>query len=213
MKQKLLIPFADYVRIYTTIYSVLESDKARTHRACKFFGYIGAAILAKHYNLNALPMAGAALYCVEANNSEMTNVFYGREEDGYYVSDPGAFHCWIQCEGYLLDFHAPLIRYVQIEEKSPVRSMRKMMQKPLAAQAQTLSDIEKPGDFFLMPNPELALYFVDDFAVGLAKDLANIAVDWYKKPSKNMASKITTMNKHGDHIPIHFKAPMLEGVW
>ncbi len=210
--QKPIIPFADYVRIYTAIYSVLESEKARTHRACKFFAFIGAAILEKHYKLRATPVAGAALYCVD--EATQTNIFYGRVQDGYLACDDEAFHCWVQCEGYLIYFHAPLIRDVQAEEGLPVSVGRKMMQKPLSSQAENANLVTKTGDFLLMPNPPLTKHFLDEFAeVGLVNDLANICFDWYKKPPKNMAPRITTMGKNGEPIPIQFKAPRLDGIW
>ena len=210
--QKTLIPFADYVRIYTAIYSVLESEKARTHRACKFFAFVGAYILEKHYKVRATPVAGAALYCVD--EATHTNVFYGRVQDDYLVSDAEAFHCWVQCEGYLIDFHAPLIRDVQAEEGRPVLVGRKMMQKPLSSEAENADSVTKSGDFLLMPNPALTKRFMEDFTeVGLASDLANICSTWYKRPPKNMAQRITTMGKMGEPIPIQFKAPRLDGVW
>ena len=104
---KLLLPFADYCRIFRVIYSVLDG-RAHTHRACIFFAVAGAIILRQHYQLKALPVAGAAAYVVDSSASRIA--MFGKLEDEMLVSSPEAFHCWVQCNGYAVDFMAPVFR-------------------------------------------------------------------------------------------------------
>ena len=102
-----LLPLPDYQRIYQVIYSVLEaSEVARTHRACILFTIAGTMILRDHYKLPATISAGFMGMMVDEKSS--TVAMYGRMGDGL-ESDDQAFHAWVECQGWLIDFMAPIM--------------------------------------------------------------------------------------------------------
>jgi uncharacterized membrane protein (DUF485 family) len=54
--------------------------------------------------VDALPVAGAAAYMVDAKTSLVAT--FGKIEDDMLVATPDAFHCWVQYDGYAIDFMA-----------------------------------------------------------------------------------------------------------
>ena len=98
----------DYQRIYQVAYSVLEaSEIAITHRACIFFASVGTLILRDHYQLPATISAGCMAMMVDERAANVA--VYGRNQEGAFVSGENAFHAWCQCDGWLIDFMAPIM--------------------------------------------------------------------------------------------------------
>ena len=118
MKKRPLLALPDYQRIYQVIYSVLEaSEVARTHRACILFTIAGTLILREHYKLPATISAGFMGMMVDAKSS--TVAMYGRMGDGP-ESDGQAFHAWVECQGWLIDFMAPIMGMAFKEDGHPL---------------------------------------------------------------------------------------------
>ena len=111
---RFVIPLRDYERIFRVAYSVLHGMDARTGRACVFFAMVGAAILHTFYKKQALIAAGAAFYRVDDRSN--TVIAFGQLDGGQPRSSHAAFHCWLQCDGVLLDFMAPTLQGPRVEQ-------------------------------------------------------------------------------------------------
>ena len=208
---KLLLPFADYCRIFRVIYSVLDG-RAHTHRACIFFAVAGAIILRQHYQLKALPVAGAAAYMVDSNTSLVAT--FGKIEDGMLVSSAEAFHCWVQCDGYAIDFMAPIFRenLQAAGISSPVT--RKMFQRPLAEMVESSAGLDSDGAFSLFPSSERTQAMIENFeAKASSGDLANICSHWYRRPPKRISETLDMANDLGKVERLTLHGPEVSGVW
>ena len=144
------IAFADYCRICNVIFSVIE-DHTDTHHACICFAMIGAHLLREHYKLNADAVSGAAAYALGQQYKVLT---FGRIENGRLVATPDAFHCWVECKGYVLDFLAPLFPDNLAEDRDNVElPTRRVWMKPLAEMSPALPQRDyAAGTFQLVPS-------------------------------------------------------------
>lgn len=211
MQPKLILPFADYCRIFRIIYSVLDG-RANTHHACIFFAVAGASILRKHYKFKALPVAGAAAYMVDTKTSLIAT--FGKIEADLLISTPDAFHCWIQCEGYAIDFMAPVFRENLRAAGTLSTIARKMFQRPLAEMATSFDELTHEGAFSLFPNSECTQAMIEDFeAKASSGDLANICSHWFRRPPKRIPDTLNMGNDLGkiEHLNLH--GPEVCGVW
>ena len=193
MKTKPLIPLLDYLRIYAVIRSVLDGIDARTAHACIFFSTVGAAILREYYRKEAIQVAGAAFYLVDV---EQRNVMsFARLEGGRVQSLTTAFHAWVQCEGYAIDFMAPIFPETCESSGHPFTAPRKMFQRRLDEMAPSHEHLEKEGDFYLVSNPDLTIEMRRAFLQKSAStDLVNICLHWYRRPPESIASELRMQN-------------------
>lgn len=205
-----LLPFADYQRIYQVIYSVLQaSEVARTHRACFFFASVGAMILRDRYGLEATFSAGNMALMVDSQASSV--LFYGRMEEGVMVHDAKAFHAWTECDGWLIDFMSPIIGEALREDGHTMHVPRRMLQKPLALQKQTPTDLVATGDYFVSHDKALTEALLEDQPM-LYGDLLHICMKWFRKPPK-LLEAMGMGGSHGDSVVLKARAPAIEGVW
>lgn len=208
---KPIIPFADYSRIFRVIYSVLEG-RAHTHRACIFFAVAGAMLLRHHYKVKALPVAGAAAYMVDDKTSLVAT--FGKIEDDMLVATPNAFHCWVQCDDYAIDFMAPVFRENLQAAGISHATPRKMFQRPLAAMASTADELTGDGAFSLFPDRESTQAMVQNFeATASSGDLAKICTHWYRRPPKRIAETMDIANDLEKVIRLKLHGPEISGVW
>src|SRR5262245_48945177 len=126
--QTYLLPFIDYERAFRVMYSVLTSVGAITTRSCLFFSIAGALILQRFYNKRAFPIAGSFSYFVDQpdlHSGAPILVSYTNNR-----SSRDKFHCWIECEGWVIDFMSPLFREALAIAGSDIAIPRRMFQKP-----------------------------------------------------------------------------------
>ncbi|WP_050479133.1 DUF2026 family protein [Herbaspirillum rhizosphaerae] len=208
--KKHLLPFVDYQRIFQVVYSVLQaSEIAITHRACVFFTAAGTLILRDHYHLPATISAGCMALMV---HEEKTNVLvYGRKEDGNFVFDRDAFHAWVECDGWLIDFMAPIMGIALREDGVDWNIPRKMLQKPLLEGRGSLKEVQRQGDFYVEHDAMLANSLLDDQS-SHANDLLKICLAWYRRPPKTLGS-IGMGNSHGPTKILSARAPSIDGIW
>lgn len=208
---KLLLPFADYCRVFRVIYSVLDG-RAHTHRACIFFAVAGAIILRRHYQLNALPVAGAAAYMVDSDTSLVAT--FGKIEDGMLLSSAEAFHCWVQCDGYVIDFMAPVFRENLQAAGISTAIARKMFQRPLSEMAESSAEFDSDGAFSLFPSSERTQAMIDNFeAKASSGDLADVCGHWYRRPPKRISETLDMANDLGKVERLTLHGPEVSGVW
>ncbi len=206
----LLITLPDYERIFKTIHGMLLSEKSEPETACLFFGIGGAAILAKHHGLRAAPVCGLAAYKVEGT----TNVIALGERNGAQItSNKQAFHCWVEADGWILDFAAPLFSDMLFRGGINNECPRRMFQKSLSKGVSAPDDLMAPGDFLCAANPGLTAELIDAFfQVQAYVDLVEICVNWYRRyPLRMKPQKI--QNLHGAIQKVELSERALTGSW
>ena len=208
---KLLLPFADYCRIFHVIYSVLDG-RVHTHKACIFFAVAGAIVLRQHYQLKALPVAGAAAYMVDSDTSLVAT--FGKIEDGMLISSAEAFHCWIQCDGYAIDFMAPVFRENLQTARLSSPIARKMFQRPLDEMAKSPAELDFDGAFSLFPSSERTQAMIKNFeAKASSGDLANVCSHWYRRPPTRISGTLDMANDLGKVERLTLHGPEVSGIW
>jgi hypothetical protein len=180
--KRLLIPLADYQRIYQITYSVLEATGiVNTHRACILFASVGVMILREHYRLKA--MLGVGSMALMVDEAKANVVVYGCQKDGEWIYDSNGFHAWVECDGWLIDFMAPIMGQSLREDGCTFAVSRKMLQKRLASRQPTLRAIQHEGEFFCCSDPSLAESILDSQGVQF-EDLVKVCMAWFRKPPK-----------------------------
>lgn len=139
----MLITRSNYDRIYQVINSILRNEGANPAVACVFFAGFGAYILERHFGIDAQPRGGLAAYRFSGNDL----VVFGERIEGGFTGDESSFHCWVEAEGWAIDFMAPAFAALNPELDIPA----KMFQRPLKLMAPTLNDLARPGIFSCGP--------------------------------------------------------------
>lgn len=210
MNRRPLLPLSDYQRIYQVIYSVLEaSGIAVTHRACIFFASVGASILREHHALPATISAGCMALMVDEQRANVA--VYGREENGIFVNNETAFHAWVECDGWLIDFMAPIMGVALRQDGVDWPVPRRMLQKHLADQKNSLGEIQHVGDFFASHDHALTESLIDAQGVQFL-DFMNTCMAWYRRPPKPLRG-IALADSHGPTKKLTLRAPSIDGIW
>lgn len=205
-----LLPLSDYQRIYQVIYTVLEaSGIAVTHRACIFFAAVGVNILRKHHALPATISAGCMALMVDEQRANV--VVYGRDENGIFLSDENAFHAWVECDGWLIDFMSPIMGVALRQDGVDWSVPRRMLQKHLAHRKNSLGEIRHAGEFFANHDRILTESLIDGQGVQFL-DLMNTCMAWYRRWPKPL-KEIGLADSHGPTKKLTLRAPSIDGVW
>jgi len=180
----MLITRSDYERIYRVINSLLINEGADPSVCCMYFSMYGAFLLEHNFKVKAVAYAGVASYHFGENR-----LLFGKvAADGYVSAEPDGFHCWIEADGWLIDFMAPAFgRLLPGQEAIPA----KMLQKKLSLMADSPSSLQSSGDFFLGKDGRLTVELTQKMAsVPMYGDLGDIAAMWFKKSPKKMAASV-----------------------
>lgn len=200
----MLIKQTDYHRIYSVINSLLLSENANPATASMYFSVFGAYLLKQHFKINATPKSGLAAY--RFGNDIM--LFADQKEDGFITGDGENFHCWIEADGWTIDFMAPAFTL----NSTPLPA--KMLQKPLSAMAADINSLNAPGDFFYASAPQATARrfagWKDANAIG---DLARLAEIWFRKAPKKMMPSMTVAGEFGEKKLVQLTGKVLVGTW
>lgn len=202
----MLIKQSDYHRIYRVINSLLADQNANPAVASMYFSTFGAFVLEHHYKLKAKPKGGLAAY----NLGGTAILFADHREDGYVSGAGENFHCWVEADGWAIDFMAPAFS----QSASGLSVPSKMFQRPLSAMASSINDLKQSGDFFYQSEPEATArrfaYWHKYAAIG---DLASVAAKWFRKSPKQMAASISITDDAGTARDIPLSGNALVGAW
>lgn len=215
-KSKLTLTLPDYQRMHSVIASVLNSVEANTPKACLFFAVAGAFLIETIHKRAARPVVGAAFYRI--NQATGFTMAYGRLEVengmGVVSSDDEAFHCWIECDGMVIDLMAPLF-HESVRSAGRTESVaRKMFQRSTVAMSQSPYELDRDGDFFLQPDPPLGMRLLNGFLSKLANsDLVKVCEYWYKPLPKAMPATIQMGSDDGSIRNIRLEPVSLVGAW
>ncbi len=210
-----LIPLTDYQRIFRVIHSVLDSVEANIPAASFFFSVTAAQILKKYYKKNAFPVAGAAFYLINKEQSSALSFGVIDEADATKVtSTSDAFHCWVQCDGYILDFMAPVFQELLAAAGHSMPVPRQMFQKELTRMATSSQALTEAGDFWLEPDLALTRDLLQQFMKKQAlSNLSQVCVEWYQKPPKELSTDLVMQAQEGEGTKIKLTKLQITGAW
>lgn len=201
-----LIKQSDYHRIYKVINSLLLNENADPATASMYFSTFGAFILREHFKIKATPKCGLAAF----NLGGQVVLFADHREDGYVTGSGENFHCWIEAEGWLIDFMAPCFK----DSASHLNLEARMLQRPLSEMCTDINDVKLSGDFYLLSEDEAAKRrFADWHKRPMIGDLATIAAQWFRKSPKAMSKNITVSDHTGKQNIVNLTGHALSGTW
>lgn len=204
----MLITRSNYERIYRTVNSIVVSEGADPSVACIFFSAFGSYILERHFRIAAQPKAGLAAYHLGSDEV----LVFGEQNGRVLTGEGNGFHCWVEADGWLIDFMAPA--FSQIGEKMGQSIPSKMFQKPLSSMSPSINDFKRPGDFYVVSTKETTIKHI---SVIMEKqvygDLAEIAVQWFKKSPKKMIQSFPVADQSGRIKKVSLDGASLTGTW
>lgn len=202
----MLIKQSDYHRIYRVIHSLLSANNADPATAAMYFATFGAFILEHHYKIKAKPSGGLVAY----NLGGKLMLFADHREDGYVTGAGENFHCWVEADGWAIDFMAPAFPQAVAELAVPA----KMFQRPLSSMAAGINDLKQSGDFFYQAEAEaMSRRFADWHKHGAIGDLASVAAGWFRKSPRHMTGSLVISTSDGETKTVALSGNMLTGSW
>ncbi len=211
----MLITLADYRRIYSTIHSLLIADSVDSHEASMLFSVYGAQILKRHYGIAAQPVMGSAAYHLGLQAKVLA---FGDYQAGQLKSSDSQHHWWIEADGYLIDFMAPLFSVLVKRAGKEARIDPWMMQKPMVKAKKILTDVQAQGDFFISENNVLASEKMSAMVTEKAHiQRGKLAIDWFVKTPKKMPSPLNVKFEGALQANktklITYKSFLVSGAW
>ena len=213
------IPFYDYVRAFRVIKTVLQSyEGTNAHKACIPFAVAGMRVLREHYQKEATVSLGRAAYVLGSRPDGGLDVLgYGfRSEGEVLTDDPNAFHCWVQVDGWAIDFMAPLFPEVWRREHGYTAGAPRMFQRRLDEMTHC-AEFDRPGDFFLEGrDQDSSLAILSPYFTRPAyQDMFNTVVQWFRPGSQKMRNSITLFDqKSNGPIDLRLDTKLLvQGSW
>lgn len=199
----MIINPTEYERIYKIINSMVLSEGVLADVAGILFSFFGAQILKNHYDLNALPKAGVAVY--QLDNDDGSKII---------VDEATSFHCWVEVEGWFIDFMAPSFSAFDITTENGLKVDSKMMQKPLSSMSASIEELKQAGDFYLAPQNAI---LADKYSVikntPVFGDLADVCSHWYNKPPKAIIDNMVIEDQDGALTSIALQGELVVGCW
>lgn len=211
-RQRPVLTLKTYETMFRVLHVISASVGNETGRACLFYNVIGSNLIRHHLRRNAIPVMGAALFRVDDDTDSILTLAH-MEKDGP-IGTPEAFHCWIECDGYAVDFTAPVFRESLANAGKTLPIPRKMFQRRSKDAASSWMDLRKEGDFWLRPSPELTMTLLDRFrATPAPSDLSNICLKWFQKPPKTTPQTFAMTNDLGEVTEMKLSPLRLSGGW
>lgn len=209
-QSQLVIPLADYERIFRSVHGLMEAVDAHVPKACMFFAAAGALALNKYYGIPARMVAGSALYVVNEEDDKFVAVIGGKPGNLAF-SDDRTFHCWVQTKDHVLDFMAPILRE-QVAGYQYANDIPRLAFQAL--QPDETPRMERNGDFDLFPNPELTDELVERmFGRNQDTDLLLTFDHWYQKPPISMLDPMLLGSNDGTVRPVRLSPLRISGTW
>ncbi len=207
-----MLTLSDYRRAFQIMHGILLSEDATPEKACLFFAMAGAKIMSSHYKIEAIPVAGCAFFMVEEASASVLSYAELKAEGARSTSN--AFHAWVQCGDWGIDFMAPLFPDAAARAGLRGRTPRHMFQRQLTEMASSHLSLQHAGDFFLAPNPELTIELVGKLRRKPAnEDLENIACQWFKKVPKKIPIHMPVSDARGKIKRVTIGKVPVEGAW
>ncbi|MGE7367986.1 DUF2026 family protein [Neorhizobium sp. NPDC001467] len=202
----MLIKQSDYHRIYKVIHSLLSANNADPATASMYFSTFGAFILEHNFKIKAKPKGGLAAY----NLGGTLMLFADHREDGFVTGAGDHFHCWVEAEGWAIDFMAPAFPQTAPDLNLPAR----MFQRPLTDMAGDINQLTQSGDFYYQAEAAaMSRRFADWHSQGAIGDLASIAAGWFRKSPRQMPASLSLSDRDGVSRVVALAGNGLSGSW
>jgi hypothetical protein len=207
------IDLPTYERIFQTIHSIVKRECSDPTKSCMFFGILGAFLLAHHHGLrSARPVMGLAGYNLRTPTNFVS--IYGREVAGEIVAVDEGFHCWVESDGWAIDFSAPLFGDSAPIDRLGTKVPPLMFVKPLCGGERDISGLNSPGAYLLRPDRELTSSLLKQFfRRKLHGDLANICSQWYVPPPGIMPPSLALCDSKGKVSHVKLSLLVIRGSW
>jgi hypothetical protein len=204
---------SEFNRIHQVIHGTIK-DEGNPGKGCTLFACIGALILSKHYKIPARAVAGGFAMCVEPEK----NMFFGRDGDsdggGVVEFDEDGFHMWVQTENYIIDFMSPLYHEAFQDVQRDVVIPRRMFQKRIKDEAENLDVLNRAGDFYTMPDPDLSERLIDSILERpLNTDIIHIAETWFGTRRGKQKPSLTIGSNDGIVRELTLPNTLARGAW
>lgn len=204
----MLIKLRDYERIFQIISAVIDSEDGDPAHACIQFSLFGANILKDHFRLEAKVRCGLAAY--HLGEDDQVLCFGEQSAEGLAGTEEG-FHCWVEVDGWLLDFMAPKFGDLM---KTEFTARPKMFQKKHSEMILHPNDMAHAGDFFLRHDQELADHILTPICEHLGmQDLAGLCSQWFKKTPKTIPMSAATVDQKGKTRPVKLSSVSIKSNW
>lgn len=166
-------------------------------------------MLRKHYKMPATISAGC--FALMVDEAKANVVVYGNEVDGEWMCGPHAFHAWVECDGWLIDFMSPIMNVSLQDDGVGFSVPSRMLQKQLAVGCGSPRHLQRVGDFYAHHDSSLVNTLIDlqedDFS-----DLLHVCDVWFCRPPKSM-KPLALGGTHSVPRLLQLQAPSIEGVW
>lgn len=204
----MLVKLRDYERIHRIISSIARHEGNDPAYSCMLFSVFGAHVLQQHYRVEPKVRCGLAAYYVGGENDVLC--FGELTEDGITGAQQN-FHCWIDVEGWVIDFMAPAFPTLVGTEK---QIEPKMFQRLQSDMVPDINDLKRPGDFFLSPVDHLVAERLKQFwEYPVYGDLAKICAQWFVKSPKKIKPAVGIMDNKGKVVALNLSGPSVKGRW
>jgi hypothetical protein len=212
MREKPPITFVEYERIFRVLYTVLD-DRAVTHRACIFFAVAGANLLREHHRMKADPVSGAAAILVDDAAGNVAT--FAAIDQGFFLASEDRFHCWVQCDGWIVDFMMPLLKENMRATGAEWAIPRRMFQRPIAEGGSCPEDFNRrSANFVFLPSAERTIAMHANFhARPASEDLSQVCNAWYRRPPRKMPATLDMGDNTGGVTRLKLHGPSIEGAW
>lgn len=207
---RFLMPLSEYNRIHQVAHGVLR-DVGRPEKACKFFACFGAMVLTKHYKIPARAVAGGFALCI---NDTPEVAFFGQIDHGRISTSSEGFHMWVQTETHVIDFMAPIFPEAFADGAWGVKIPRRMFQRRLLTESESLDGLTTIGAFYTLPDPYLTEDMVDDFFNQPANiDLLNVGNAWYGGRTRKQPLAMAMQDNLGEVFQLQLPSTTAMGSW
>ena len=204
----MLVKLSDYERIFQIISAIVESEDGDPTHSCVQYSLFGATILVDHFGPDAKIRCGLATYHLGEDDQVLC---FGEKKSSGVLSTNEGFHCWVEVNGWLLDFMAP--KFGEIK-KTDFTARPRMFQKRFSEMAEHPNDMTHAGDFFLKHNPELSeslmMPIVEHRGI---QDLARLCSRWFRKAPKRIQMTAATVDQNGKMRQLTLKSVSIKSNW
>lgn len=207
----MLITLPEYRRIYSTIHSLLVSDGVASQEASLLFSVYGAQILKRHFGFAAQPVVGAAAYHLGSQAKLLT---LGAYQAGQLLSNDSQYHCWIEANGWIIDFMAPL--FPQLVKRAGITANIGpwMLQKSQTKAKSSLLEVRAQGEYLVLENDALTSKKLSQMLSQPAHiQRGKLAMDWFVKAPKKMSTPLSVSLAGGKKQLITYTRCTISGAW
>jgi hypothetical protein len=213
------LTFEQYTRIYNVIQSLSMHFTENVGRECVLFSVVGAALMHAHYKKNAKVICGLGAVVVHKAEVPTAVSWFAENESGHCVATLDAFHTWIECDEWVIDFMAP--NYQEALRSSPLaaqqfvpRIPRLMLQKPIEQVVGSMGNLTRVGRTVFVGDQDVTTTIIDRaFDRPQLGDVVNIALTWHCPLPGSMPRSITITDDLGEITTINMVERQLAGAW